>query len=158
MLLIVCVAAVGGIAAPAVAFFSSSGTGTGTGATATLLPLAIQSATTGSPSSALFPGGTGDLVLTVANPNPGPVTIVGIAQGGPVNVTGGTGCSSDSGWPAPVGNSGVSVPVVTGLNISVAGEATQVVHVPGAASMSTTSAAGCQGASFQIPITVQVVQ
>lgn len=143
-------------AVPAFAYFSTSGTGAGTAESAELSALTILPASA-SPSTALLPGTTADLVLSVTNPNQMPLTIVAVSQGGGVSVVGGSGCTADSAWPTTLGNSGVSIPSVTGLNISVPGGATQVIHLAAAASMTTASAAGCEGATFQIPITVQVV-
>ncbi|WP_207346167.1 hypothetical protein [Arthrobacter sp. E3] len=143
---------------PALAYFTSGGTGTGTAAAGTLQPLIILPATTGTSTVALQPGTSGDLVVKVTNPNTQAVTLLSTSQGGPVSVQGGTGCTSDPAWPTNLGNSGVSMPITTTLNISLAGGETLVFHLPGAAAMSTSSATGCQGASFNIPVTVEVQQ
>jgi hypothetical protein len=120
----------------------------------------LVAATSGSALSTLIPGGTADLRVQLNNPNSFSVTIVGISQNGPVTVVGGSGCTSDSGtWPSlTLGNSGVSVPTQTGLSVTVtAGPITNVVvHVASGASMNTSSASGCQGATFQIPVTLTV--
>ena len=92
------------------------------------------------------------------NPNVAAVTIICVSQGGGVSVPGGSGCTDDPAWPGTLGNSGVTIVTTTGLSIAVAGGATATVHVAGAASMGTSSAAGCQGATFQIPVTVKVSQ
>ncbi len=146
------------VTGPSFAYFAVGGLGAAPGATGSLQPLVIQPATTGSPSSSLLPGSTAHLLLNVTNPNPGSVTILSVVQGGGVSVTGGSGCTGDPGWPGSLGNSGVSVVSSTGLGIPVAGGATVVVQIPGGAAMSTASAAGCQGATFQIPVTVVVSQ
>ena len=143
---------------PALAYFTSGGTGAGTAAAGTLQSLIILPATTGTSKAPLQPGTSGDLILQVTNPNPYAVTLVRVSQGGPVNVQGGAGCTSDPGWPTTLGNSGVSIPTATTLNHSLPGGSTQVLHLPRAAAMNTTSAASCQGASFNIPVTVEVQQ
>lgn len=145
-------------AGTAYAFFSA-GSGSGSAISGNLRPVSVVSAIA-SPSTRLVPGATADLALTLDNQNGFPVTITGIAQDGPVTVVGGTGCTSDSGtWPDGVtlGNSGVSVLAQTGLDLVLA-SGTHDVEVPGAASMGTDSNSGCQGASFQIPVTVTVRQ
>lgn len=153
------VLAVGLVTGPAFGYFTALvGAGPGTATTGSLQPLAILSAVTGSPSTSLMPGTSADLLLNVTNPNPAPVTIVSVSQGGGVSVQGGAGCTSDPAWPGTSGNSGVSVASLTALSIPVAGGATSVVHVPAGALMSTASASGCQGASFRIPVTVTVRQ
>ena len=146
------------VAGPVFAFYTAAGSGSSAGATGTLQPLSVQAATVGSPASSLLPGGTADLLLNVTNPNATAVTITGVAQGGGVTVSGGSGCTSDPSWPTTPGNSGVSIATTTGLSITVAGGASDTVHVGGAASMTTASASGCQGATFQIPITVTVTR
>ena len=143
---------------PALAYITAGGTGIGTAAAGTLQPLLILPATTGTSTAPLQPGASGDLILKVTNPNPQAVTLLRVFQGGAVSVQGGTGCTSDPGWPATLGNSGVSIPGTATLNVSLPGGSSQVLHVPGAASMNTSSAAGCQGASFNFPVTVEVQQ
>ncbi|MHA7242115.1 hypothetical protein [Paeniglutamicibacter antarcticus] len=143
---------------PAIAYFASGGSGADIAATGTLKPMEILPATTGTSTARLYPGKTGDLIVKVKNPNAIPVTLLRASQGGGVSVTGAAGCTNDSGWPTTVGTSGVSMPEAVALDIELAGGSTKVLHLPGAASMSLTSAAGCQGATFDIPITVEVKQ
>ena len=144
----------------AYAYFTSSGSGAGSATSGTTQQVTLIAATSGTALSNLIPGGTADLRVELNNPNGFSVTVTGIAQNGPVTEVGGTGCTSDSGtWPSiTLGNSGVSVPTQTGLSITVAsGPITNVViHVPTGASMNTSSASGCQGATFQIPVTLTV--
>ena len=154
----VAVLAMSWVTGPSFAYFAVGGLGAAPGATGSLQPLVIQPATTGSPSSSLLPGSTSHLLLNVTNPNPGSVTILSVVQGGGVTVTGGSGCTGDPAWPGTLGSSGVTVVSSTGLGIPVAGGATVVVQIPGGAAMSTASAAGCQGATFQIPVPVVVSQ
>ena len=101
----------------------------------------------GSPNSTLLPGSTADLLVQVQNPSTFTLTIVGIAQNGTATPEGGSGCTSS--------NDGVSVPTKTGLSMSLA-PGTQVVHFSGAAAMSLSSASGCQGATFDVPVTLTV--
>jgi hypothetical protein len=143
---------------PALGYFAVGigGSGSGSAITSRFQSVVVVPATVGSPSSTLLPGGDADLVVQVTNPNDYPVTIIGVSQFGGVVVSGRTGCSSDPAWPSTLGNSGVSVNPLTGLTISVAPGSDVVVHIPGGVSMSTASASGCQGATFQIPVTVVV--
>ena len=112
--------------------------------TGTATTVTVQAVASGSPSSTLLPGGSADLIVQVQNPGSLTVTITGISQNGPATPVGGSGCTSS--------NDGVTVPTQTGLSISVA-PGTQVLHFAGAASMASSSASGCQGASFDIPVT-----
>lgn len=146
------------LATPALAYFASGGSGTGTSQTGALQPLEILPATTGTSTTPLYPGKTGDLIIKVRNPNAKPVRLLRVSQGGGVRVPSRARCTSDPGWPATVGSSGVSMPEAVALDLDLAGGATQVLHLPGAASMNLTSTGGCQGATFEIPITVEVKQ
>lgn len=146
------------VSTPALAYFTTGGAGNGTAATGTLKPLIILPATTGSSTAPLYPGATGDLILQVTNPNPQQVTLQRVSQGGGVSVQGGAGCTSDPEWPNTVGTSGVSILEITALNVTLPGGSTQVLHLPGAASMNIASAVDCQGATFNIPVTMEVSQ
>jgi predicted ribosomally synthesized peptide with SipW-like signal peptide len=139
------------IAGGAFAYFHASGSGSGAATDGSLQAVTVQAVASGSPNSTLVPGGTADLIVQVQNPNSIAVRITSIAQnesGTPV-VMGGNGCT-----PA---NDGVTVTTETGLSISVA-PGTQVVDIAGAASMALSSASGCQGASFDLPVTLTVQQ
>jgi hypothetical protein len=152
------VTATGWGAGAAYAYWTGRGDGSpAAGAATTTAPATVHVVAVtgaGDPSTLLSPGGTADLVLELDNPNAYPVTMTTIAQGGTVTPTGGGGpgaaCTGGSD-----GTSGVSVPTRT-VNVLVASGSPVVVHIPGAASMSTSSVSGCQGASFQIPVTVTV--
>lgn len=135
----------------AYAYWRAQGSGSGTASVGTPAGVTVVAATA-TPSSKLIPGSTADLVVQLDNPNVYSVTIVGIAQVGttvtPVGGTGpGTACSS--------ANTGVSVPTQTGLSLTVA-NGSNTFHLTNAATMAASSASGCQGASFQIPVTVTV--
>jgi hypothetical protein len=127
----------------AFAYFTSAGTGTASASTGTLT--VTLAATAGPPSTPLYPGGTGDVALKVNNPNSFAVTLVSVvATGG--TITASNGCSP----------TGVSFTNQTGLSIPIAASATVQVHLSGAASMSSSSANACQGATFSIPVTITV--
>lgn len=144
------VALVVGIGAGAAyGYFTSSGNGSGTAITGTAQSVTVDAAT-GTPSSDLIPGASADLTLTLSNPNSFAVTLTSISEiGSTVTVVGGSRCTS--------ANSGVSVPTQSSLSINVPA-GTTIIHIPSGAAMSTSSASGCQGASFQIPVTITVQQ
>jgi hypothetical protein len=145
-------------AGAAYAYWTSHGAGSGavttTGAGATVHVIAVTGGN--DPATRLAPGGTAELVLELSNPNSFAVTISGITQNGDVTPNGGSGpgaaCTGGAG-----GTTGVSVPS-QGISVAVASGAHVVVRVPAGASMSTGSASGCQGATFEIPVTVMVQQ
>ena len=133
-------------AGAAYAFFTSSGSGSGAASVGTAQSVTVIAAS-GTVSSKLIPGISADLLVELDNPNSYSVTITGIAQNGSVTPVGGSGTCTTT---------GVSVPTQTGLSITVASGTNILVHIPNGASMSTASDSGCQGAAFQIPVTITV--
>ncbi len=97
-------------------------------------------------SGLLYPGGTGDVKLTINNPNPYPVEVTSIAQtpSSTITASGGSGTCTTT---------GVSFTDQTG-NWVVPANGSQTVTLSGAAAMSNSSDDGCQGALFTIPVTL----
>lgn len=125
----------------------STGGGTGTGRAGQALP-PTTTAVAGSAvtSGLLYPGSSGDVKLTVSNPNPYPVAVTSVAGAGTVTATGGTGTCTTT---------GVSLTSTTpGGTVPAGGSAT--LTLTGAATMSTASDTGCQNATFTLPVTVSV--
>jgi len=132
-------------ATAASAYFTSAGAGSGQAGVGTLS--VTVSATTGTPSTPLIPGATGDVALQVVNPNSFAVTLK--------TVTGNGTITADAGHPA-CSPTGVTYTDQSALSINVPANSTTPVALAGAASMSTLSASGCQGATFTIPVTIGV--
>jgi len=133
-------------AGAAFAYFSSSGTGAGSASTGTLQAVTVAAATA-TPTTPLRPGGAGDVTLKVTNPNSYDVTLVSVTGAGSITADGGhPGCTT----------TGVTFIDQTGLSTTIPAGSTTAVDVPGAAAMSTASSAGCQGATFSIPVTIAV--
>src|SRR4051812_43049217 len=123
---------------------------------------------TASPSAGnlLYPGGTGDVVVTIANPNSFPVTITAVNL--PTNTTYATGYS-DSGlttatpgctaadsvvaYRFATGVSGGSHTLTTPLVVAASGQANNPLKVTltNAATMGSTSASDCQSQYFEMP-------
>lgn len=141
--------AVGVASVAAYAYFTSSGNGTGSASTGTMQAVTISAATV-SPSTPLLPGGSGDVTLEVTNPNSVAVTVVSVTGSG-------GGITADSGHPGCT-TTGVTFTSQTGLSDNIPAGSTTAIDLPGAASMATTSSAGCQGATFSIPVTITVQQ
>jgi hypothetical protein len=134
---------------------------------ATVSNLVIAAVATPSPSSLLYPGGTGDVVLTITNPNAFPVQLTAISL--PTNTTyaGGyttsaltttqTGClaATPSGviWAASTGTSGTSHVLGSALTIAATGQANNplTVTLTNAASMTTAAPAACVNTYFSMP-------
>lgn len=131
------------------AYFTSKGSGEASASVATLQPVTVTALVGGdTPSSALLPGGSADVILRVNNPNSYPVILVSVT-GGPAGVT------ADGGHPDCT-VTGVTFTNKIGLAISIPKSGTTLVRLPNAASMSLASANGCQGATFSISVTITV--
>jgi hypothetical protein len=142
------VALVAGLGAgTAFAYFTSTGSGSGSGSTGTLQAVTVA-AVAGTPSSTLLPGGpAADVVLNVYNPNTFAVTLVSVTGNGLITADGGhAGCTT----------TGVTFSNQTNLSDTIAASDTTLVHLPGAASMSSSSLSACQGATFSIPVAITV--
>src|SRR5579862_5468462 len=108
----------------------------------------------------LYPGGTGDVVVSISNPNAFPVTITAIAL--PTNTTYATGyttsslttpqtgclAASPSGvtWSYANGTSGSSHTLTTPLTVAASGQANNplVVTMTNSASMASSAPAACE--------------
>jgi hypothetical protein len=140
----------------AYAYFTSTGSGTGHATVGTLQPVLVESATV-TPSSHLFPGGSGGLSVKLQNPNARTLTLVGVSAAGvgtTVMVTGGTKtCSASTGVSlSPTVASGLS----DTLKASTSTTGITTLTIPTAVSMSTSSASACQTKSFHLKVAVTV--
>jgi len=146
VVLIAVVVGLGLTATAAYGYFGSGGSGAGSVGTGTMQAVALV-ADTGTPTSPLYPGGTGDVVLRVHNPNPYRVTLVSVVESGAITADAAhTGCTT----------TGVTFTAQSGLSQPIGAGATVSVDLPGAASMSASSSSGCQGATFSIPVMITV--
>ncbi len=127
----------------AYAYFSSSGHGTGSASVGSMQTVAISG--TVSPNTPLLPGGSGDVTFKVTNPNNFAVTLVSVVGNGTIT-SNQSNCTT----------TGVTFTNQTGLSTSIPADNTATIDLPGAATMSTASSAGCQGATFSVPVTISV--
>lgn len=138
--------------AVALGAFSSTGQGEGLVVSGSMLPVTVAATVGGdNPSSQLQPGGTADVILRVTNNNPSAVTLTAVTGNGTITASGGVGS-------CPSGSTGVSFTDQTALSTSIPASSTVLIHLAGAASMSSASVTGCQGATFSIPVAVSSEQ
>jgi hypothetical protein len=138
----------------------------GEGQSATIANLSITAVSTPSPGNLLFPGGSGDVVVTIANTNSFPVTITAVnlpantvqAGGFTSNtlLTAQTGCSTTTSavtWNFATSTSGTSHTLTTPLTVGASGAANNplVVTLTNDALMATTSPAACANTFFSMP-------
>lgn len=138
----------------------------GQGQSATVQNLTVSAVATPSPANLLFPGGTGDVVITIANPNPYPVTITGFSLPASTTYAAGysnsalttavSGCSSTTSlvsWTDATSTSGSAHTLTTPVTVGASGAANNplVVTLTGDATMGSASPAACEGTYFSMP-------
>ena len=137
------------------------------GQSATISNLTITAVASPSASNLLYPGGTGDAVISIANPNPYPVTITAVQL--PTNTTYAagyttsaltttqTGClattPSDVIWNYSTATSGSSHTLTTALTVAASGQPNNplAVTLTSDASMTTSAPAACANTYFSLP-------
>jgi hypothetical protein len=144
-----------------------TGGSSGEGQAATIQNLTITAVSTPLPANELYPGGIGDVVVTITNPNPYPVTIT--AMDLPTNTTYATGYTtasllsqqsgcisttpSDVIWNDSTSSSGSAHTLTTPLVVGASGNANNplTVTLSNDASMTASAPAACAGAYFSMP-------
>jgi hypothetical protein len=168
------VSAVSGILLAGVAAYAATnwvvglnGGSSGEAQSASISNLSITAVASPAASNLLYPGGTGDAVVTISNPNPFPVTITAVqlptsttyATGYTTSAltTTQTGClsSTPSGvtWNFATSTSGTSHTLTSALTVGASGAANNplVVTLTTDATMTTTSPAACANTYFSMP-------
>jgi len=134
------------------AYWSASGHADGASTTLSARPNALAvTATAASATAMLHPGGSGNVAITLDNPNAFAVTVTGLSFGAATA----TGCTtsgvtiSASAVTTALGASGVAVPAKSGGT-----DGSAVLNITSGASMSTASTSDCQSKTLTIPVTV----
>jgi len=142
-----------GLSGVAYAYWRSAGQASATVSVGSMSTVTIEALVGGdAPSARLYPGGPArDVVLKVHNPNAFTVSVVSVVGNGTITGVGGTGSCAITGVT-------FSYPSVASITPSptLSASSTTLLHLPGAATMSTASNNGCQGATFHIPVTLTV--
>src|SRR4051794_10284406 len=125
----------------AYAAWTADGTGSGTVQAKTAQAVSTVAATT---SAALYPTGTADLLVKVANPNDYAVTVTAITQTAASTIT-----SGDATCDAA---NGVSFTAATGLSQVVPAHSTgTLITLTNKVAMSNSSVTACSGKTFTVP-------
>jgi hypothetical protein len=133
----------GGLIGGSVALAAWVATGSGNGyAKATSAADLSTVDASGATTAQLYPGVSGDVVITIHNPNPYPVRVTAIDGSGAITSDQGAACDAST---------GVTFTDQTGT-WDVAASGNQQVTLTGAVSMDNTSDTTCQGALFTIPV------
>jgi len=144
-----------------------NGGSSGEGQSGTISNVTITAVASPSATSLLYPGGSGDVVVTISNPNPYPVTITAMQL--PTNTTYATGYTtsaltttqagclaatpSDVIWNFSTATSGSSHTLTTALTVGASGQANNplAVTLTNDASMTVASPAACANTYFSLP-------
>jgi len=139
----------------------------GEGQSATISNLTISAVASPAASNLLYPGGNGDVVVTISNPNPYPVTITAVQL--PTNTTYATGYTTSAlsatqtgclaatpsavTWNFSTATSGSSHTLTTPLVVGASGQSNNplVVTLTNDASMGSTTPAACANTYFSMP-------
>jgi hypothetical protein len=139
----------------------------GQGQSATVSNLTITAVASPAPTNLLYPGGTGDVVVTISNPNPYPVTITAVQL--PTNTTYATGYTtsaltttqtgclaatpSDVIWNFSTASVGSSHTPTSPLTVGSSGASNNplVVTLTNDGSMTVGAPAACENAFFSMP-------
>lgn len=139
----------------------------GEGQSASISNLTISAVASPSATNLMYPGGTGDVVVTISNPNPYPVTITAVQL--PTNTTYATGYTTSAltttqtgclaatpsqvTWNFSSATSGSTHTLTSPLTVGASGQANNplAVTLTNDASMGTTSPAACANTYFSMP-------
>jgi hypothetical protein len=139
----------------------------GEGQSATISNLTITAVASPAASNLLYPGGNGDVVVTISNPNPFPVAITALQLS--TNTTYATGYTSsalsvtqagclaatpsDVIWNYSTATSGSSHTLTTALTVAASGQANNPLTVTftNDASMTAAAPAACANTFFSMP-------
>lgn len=139
----------------------TSGTPGGEAKAASVQNISIAAVASQAFGSVLYPGGEGDVELSITNPNPFPVTVTAVAlpaatvyaagytdAGLTVANLGCTALTSSVAWTPSTDSGSLSAPVIVAANNTAM---PLVVTLTGAATMGSASPSGCSGTYFSMP-------
>jgi hypothetical protein len=139
----------------------------GEGQSASISNLTISAVASPSATNLMYPGGTGDVIVTISNPNPYPVTITAVQL--PTNATYATGYTTSAltttqtgclaatpsqvTWNFSTATTGSSHALTTPVTVGASGQANNplAVTLTNDASMGSTTPAACASTYFSLP-------
>ncbi len=125
----------------AYAYWAASGTGSGAAKAGVAQPISATAATVS--TGFLYPGATGNVSITISNPNPFPVTVTDVIGNGAITSDKGALCDAST---------GVTFNDLTLASLAVPALGSQTFRLTGAVLMDNSSHNTCQGAIFTIPV------
>jgi hypothetical protein len=135
------------VAGGALAYYTAAGSGSGSATVGTPDVLTITASTPA--AGLLYPGGTGEVDLTISNPNAFPVRVNSLVLGGDGIGSDHAGCDTSSLHYETQTNSGAGWDVPAGDGTT---PGTLDVQLTDALSMDSDASNECQGATFTISL------
>jgi hypothetical protein len=134
----------------AYAYWATVGAGSGAATNGTMSTVTVEALVAGdSPANTLVPGGTAAVAVRALNPNSFPVQVYAIRGNG--------AATADANHPACTtpGVKFVDPAAPLAPALSIPANSSILITLPNAATMSTASSSGCQGATFSLPVTLE---
>ncbi|HAG58434.1 MAG TPA: hypothetical protein DIT15_05475 [Arthrobacter bacterium] len=134
----------------AYAYWATVGAGSGTAANGTMATVSVEALVAGDiPQTTLVPGSTADVAVRAHNPNGYAVQVYAIRGNGAVTADANhPGCTT-------TGVTFVDPAAPLAPAVRIPANSSVLITLPGAATMSTASSSGCQGATFSLPVTLE---
>ena len=152
MIIAASVAAVGIGGGVALAVWTVGGSGSGSAAATVANNLTVTALTPSGAAASLYPGGpAASVYFQVANPNPFAVTITGLTWGTPTS-------NNTASCPSSTVSIDANAPTTASISIPANATAGVAYQIPGVLDMAHTAPDGCEGVSFNVPVTISATQ
>ncbi|VXC08297.1 conserved exported hypothetical protein [Arthrobacter sp. 9AX] len=134
----------------ACAYWATVGAGSGSAVNGTMQSVTAVAFVAGDGTqNSLVPGGTADVAVRAFNPNSFPVKVQAIRGNGTATADANhSGCIT-------TGVTFVDPAAPLAPAVAIAANTSVLITLPGAAAMSLASSSGCQGATFNLPVTLE---
>jgi hypothetical protein len=134
------------------ALWSASGSGSGAGGASIAKSLGVTASSPTGSAASLYPGGpAGSVYFQIANPNPYAITITSLQWGTPTSTSTSTCASSNISLDA-------NAPTTASISIPANATAGTAYQINNVLDLSHNAPDGCQGVTFNVPLTVLGVQ
>lgn len=134
----------------AYAYWATVGAGSGSASNGTMSTVTVEALVAGDiPQNTLVPGGTADVAVRANNLNNYAVQVYAIRGNGAA-----TADANHPGCPT-TGVTFVDPAAPLAPAVSIPANSSVLITLQGAATMSTASSSGCQGATFSLPVTLE---
>ena len=141
-----------------VAYANWVGRGIGFGTAKTISAVSLTVTADTGHAADLYPGASGAIYFTIANPNPYPVTLTSASLGTPLNQNGASACQASTNGTAnlTVTGSAIAINITLPARAGTGGgnPAAVTASLPGAIQMTMQADPSCQSQVFLVPVTL----